>query len=340
MSRILERRVPGARATRGERPFARACLAVGVALAALVSGGCGGKRVPDAIERVEAPDAERPEVFERVWYRASRRVGFRPFKAGGDLAVYSDRLEFRRGSKQDPEIRWRLMLDRIEQVSLGKLKGDRDSDWVAIQIKDASRDRVVALHDGGNFGFGTNTAELYELIRGALERARAGQFDVPDGFQALDGLGAQINLGIPQDWTAEAVEVLVQPDGKSTQGTAHLVAPDGAVIRLERRAATGRGACAKIGRRLSARLAKELGGGPDGTGSTVAVVPEEATVGSCRGVRFRGGEGDRVVDAVAVARYDTLFLLSLSCDAACYERHRADFERIVDTVRFPVTRVR
>lgn len=143
-----------------------------------------------------AEDLIYPVTVEKVWSRA--RIDGEKSKSSsgkGDLVIHRDRVEYVHGKSG-----WTLPWERIRAISVGKKKGDPDTDWVFLSVDGADWDEFVAVKDGRKFGFGAGTDRILETLRTAARDASAAQYDVPDGFIAYEGLDHLFTLGLPSSW--------------------------------------------------------------------------------------------------------------------------------------------
>ena len=111
-----------------------------------------------AVLGASAPEAAPalPQTVERVWYRGENRPLGKVFRAGGDLTIREGSLEFVHRKHG-----WSVPLDGISIITLGSMKGDVDTDWVVLALRDGQPEPVVGIRDGHRLGHGGETREIY-----------------------------------------------------------------------------------------------------------------------------------------------------------------------------------
>ena len=89
----------------------------------------------------------------------------------------------------------------LGNVKLPSSSTVESTDWIVLAVGPAGTTRLVSFRDGAKLGFGKRTARIYRTIRETLRLARAGPYDVPDGFETYDTLADQFTLAVPRGWT-------------------------------------------------------------------------------------------------------------------------------------------
>jgi len=308
---------------------------LGVAMAAaLCASGCGPKKEPAAEPAPEAAPTARL-VITRAWVLDGGKNRFGPDRTSGDLLFFDDRVELV-GPKQG----WVVPYTSIERVSLGKLEGDVDSDWIVMDADDPAVGCHIAFRDGKRFGFAPRTPEWYRDVREVLRAAGAAQFTAPAGFTPFNGLESQLSFVYPEGWEIEVLDTVVR-DGVNVGGAFRLHWGTRADVVVERRPEVGRKWCSGIPSGELDALAEELaaserfaGGGPGGVPLTV----ESVAIDHCTGARLTGSGPAREVQVSAVSNQGTLFLFGLRCPGTCSASERDAFDALLGSVRFPDAR--
>ncbi len=136
-----------------------------------------------------------PHTVERVWYRGEDRPFGKVFRAGGDLVIREDSLEFVHRKHG-----WSVPLEGISMIALGVMKGDVDTDWVILVLRDGQPERVVGIRDGHRLGYGRETRGIYELLREVARSRKVAQFDVPEGLEPYEQLDRMLAVAFPAGW--------------------------------------------------------------------------------------------------------------------------------------------
>ena len=282
-----------------------------------------------------------PLTVEQVWYRGEDRPLGRVFRAGGDLTIREDGLEFVHRKHG-----WSVPLDGISIISLGTMKGDVDTDWVVLALRDGRPDGVIGIRDGHRMGFGQETRGIYELLLDVARSRKVAQFDVPPGLVPYEPLHRMLAFGYPDGWhpfqlsreigpdhavplgrtifTPEALESAEQMDGATTRLL---------VERTDVSAYASAGCRSGLPRNLQTELMERFAADPVSMGGmtlTAAPAPAPVAIGPCRGIRVvaEGTGSDGVVrrgDLVAVVWGGILFQVSLVSD-------RADGAELMETI--------
>lgn len=315
-----------------------------------------------ATQAADPPSLELPVTFDRVWYRAGKNGETGGKKRTGDLTVTTEALEF-----HSPKEQARLPLRSIRAVSMGRITGDVDTDWVVLAVGPAGATRLVSFRDGAKLGFGKGTLRIYRTILDTLRLAGAGPYDVPDGFEIYDALADQFTLAVPSGWTPfhqSSIDVhgrplwgriifSEQPLGSAADGADELEpalrrieAGTQSAFTLDRSEALGGMRCSGFSgsaeRKLVARVeAEEL----LATAGEILEGPivEPLPLGDCIGRRLRArvrdaGGAEILFDARAVSDDRTLFLLMLRTRPADRAEALARFDRIVASFQPAVAR--
>lgn len=318
---------------------------------ALVLLGPAARPSPPSAEDSSAP---LPDTLQRVWYTTNQKnAPGRRFRLNGDLKLGQSSLDFDTGKRT-----LSIPMDQVHTISFGRMRRDVDTDWAVLAVGKPSPTHLVGFRDGRKLGFGQRTGEIYEAIKGALERAAAAQYDVPAGFSTFEGIEDQLTLALPEGWEAY-LQSLVFVDDRAPWGTTVFSSRpvpqdpadrastlqrvlDAAVpsFFLDRREAGKRTSC----KGLSAGTREELLASASsllGSGATVAEAPrvEPVSIGGCSGLRIlasgtsAGGAGV-VLDLRAVAQRDTLFVFGQRRPAASGEEHSRPFDAAVGSMKF------
>jgi hypothetical protein len=308
------------------------------------------------------PSPEFPVTIQKVWYRTDKNTGFGKSYKMGDLVVSTDSLEFvhrKRG--------WKVPLHDIHMMSMGKMKGDVDTEWVVLSLRSEKRGSLRGLRDGRKMGFGGRTGEIFEILKRAVEQASAAQYDVPEGFRAHTDLEHLFTVGIPEDWSAYNRSRVIQ-EGKVREGTVVFFEgrlPEGVTTVEDGEAspevrdlldgiATGEKRSFLVERRTAGKGMRCSGLDPEVvsvlSGELAAVWNSPTTgeiddveVDGCRGARFRirgpGRDGNtRIADVTVVSHGRMLYLFRIEVLEEYYEAARETLEASMDTVRFSLAR--
>ncbi len=271
-----------------------------------------------------------PKTVERVWYRGEHRPFGKVFRAGGDLTIREDGLEFIHRKHG-----WSVALDRISSISLGPMKGDVDTDWVILVLRDGQPDHVIGIRDGHRMGFGQKTRGIYELLLDVARSRKVAQFDVPPGLLPYEPLDRMLAFAYPAGWHPFQLSREINPDhtlplGRTTFTPELLETVDrlgGGATRLlvERSDVSAYGSAGCSGGlpgNLQAEIMERFAVDPVSMGGlTLIAAPDAApvTIGRCRGIRVvvegTGTDGvTRRGDLVAVVWNGLLFEVSLVAD--------------------------
>jgi hypothetical protein len=296
-----------------------------------------------------------PVTFDRVWFRTGAPKVFGGPQQKGFLTINTSTIELV-GRKRS--LVWPL--PTLRMVSLGRLAGDVDPQWVVVDLDGREGPMRVGLRDGRRFGWGGRTEEIYDAMREAARIAGTAQFAAPAGFEPYAELDFQFALPIPAGWSTHHQSV-VGVEGRALHGTVvitpePLVEKGGAPDQRARAAArVGAGEITAwiVTRRLSpsgfncdhppgnlvARLREWIGDEPtlaDGVDLGGAEA-EPTTLGGCSGSRMLA-RGARVLDLRAVSDGATVFLVGLRTTAESYEMERTRFETGLAGFKLALTR--
>ena len=277
----------------------------------------------------EAPPV-LPHTVERVWYRGEDRPFGKIFRAGGDLVIREDSLEFVHRKHG-----WSVPLEGISMIALGVMKGDVDTDWVILVLRDGQPERVVGIRDGHRLGYGRETRGIFELLREVARSRKVAQFDVPEGLEPYEQLDRMLAVAFPAGWhplhLSRSIDLdHVLPLGRTSFTPDEVETADqleGGVTRLlvERTDVSGyesAGCRDGLPGRLQAEIMERFAADPVSMGGlTLTRAPDAAplTIGSCQGIRvvLEGTGSDGIVrrgDLVAVVWNGVLFQVSLVAD--------------------------
>lgn len=332
---------------------------VRVTLLALLLPFAGG--APIAAETTTAETVKLPLTFDKIWFRAPNKKGLstiKTAKATGHLTLTPDSLEFA-SSKQT----FSLPLERLRLVSMGRLGGDVDTEWVLLSVEESGIGRVIGVRDGSSLGYGAATRDIYESLRAGLKQLSAAQYDVPDGLDPYDALDRQLVFGIPSGWSAYAQEVhegkdrptwgltLFSPERIDRQD------PDDRAVAV-RRARRGDLEAFFLGRHASVRGMRCEGFSDNaraellelvdedplfGEGYRVTQAPETTPIeiGGCSGLRVyarsrESGGIERALEYRAVSEGGTLYVFGVRSDVETLDVSVAAMEQSIRTVRFAI----
>lgn len=300
-----------------------------------------------------APDAAPvlPRTVEQVWYRGEDRPFGKVFRAGGDLVIREDGLEFIHRKKG-----WSVPLDGISIISLGAMKGDVDTEWVVLSLRDGQPDGVIGIRDGHRMGYGRETRGIYELLLDVARSRKVAQFDVPEGLEPYEPLDRMLAVAFPRGWHIFQLSREISPDHVLPLGrTAFTPGPvesgeqlEGGATRLlvERSvlaAYPATGCRNGLPGKLKAEILERFASDPVFMGGLTLAGPPQAaplTIGTCQGIRAvaEGAGPDGAVrrgDLVAVAWNGLLFQVSLVAD----REDGADLmDAILSTIKIARTR--
>jgi hypothetical protein len=343
-------------------------MSVAVALLALVLSTPG---TSFADPKEEAASIDYPLTIRKIWYRNAKRSGFTGAKHSGDLTIDRQSLEFfaKKRSLSIP-------LDELWMITYGTMRGDVDTEWVVLTIKDGDERSLVGLRDGSRWGYGQRTREIYETLVAAAEDLSAAQFSAPDGYQPYSELDHVFAMPIPADWSYHHHDLITHEGtlkwGRVVFSEHPLIDPevehwteemgpnpqrDRAVHAIQQgeetawivaRFEAGSGmTCEELKPKAIKTLSERVNDSPFfGVPFEPADdLPFEAAepVDGCASVRLErraaGEQGKTVVlDLRAVAREETVLMIGLRTTADEYERRLPVFERAVDELRLAATR--
>jgi len=303
-------------------------------------------------------------VLDRIWYRTERLPSLpKSFKGNGDLRIGDDGLEFVHGKKG-----WLLRWDEIRFIWFGPMRGDVDTDWVVLSTKGADLGERVGLRDGRRMGYGERTEALFEQIKDAAREVRAGQFDVPEGFEPFEGLEHLLSVAVPREWSLEHRSAVVQ-DGRVHEGVLYFHEPfdspdtrsdpeSEALDSKRRRDGIGRGEirAIRLERRHADRGMKRDGFSEEAVDRFVGEMLRDrnqlgtlatsspprtriVTVDGLTGVRVRGEGTDpagtaRYVESVAISDGAMLYVFRMVGPVDRRESDSRLLDTVLDTVRF------
>jgi len=314
---------------------------------------------PVMAEQKDDSRIDLPLTIEKLWFQSGgkRRQGY--------LMISDEGLEFTARKRT-----FSIPLERIQFISFGTMKGDVDTEWILLTVGVTPPFDLVGLRDGKKWGFGGRTDEIYGNLRAAIRQLSAAQYSVVPGHKVYEDPGQGFALGIPEDWHVY-VESLVVVSDRSPWGTTIVSEqpirsvekkPDGKVESRDdlelldailagesqgffiERGPAGRGVgCEGIsnkGReRLIARAEEDIVFGENyDTLDPPSASP--ITVSGCDGLRIVGrsrrADGAEVIlDLVATAQGDSLFLFGLRALAPNYDEYRRIFDDSITTLKLP-----
>lgn len=324
------------------------------AVALLVAAPTAPAEAPGAQDTV-ARSQPLPITIDNVWYRSTGD------RTRGDLVVADDGLEVLL-----PRRTVFIPVERIQYASLGKMRGDVDTDWIVMAIGVSPPYDVIGIRDGRKMGFGRKTEELYQKLRAALRHIPAAQWATAEGYQAYEDPAHQYALALPDDWysfdksmvysndeplwgsTVFSEEPLRRieesADGRirtteNERAVERALAGDARAFFVERMEA-GRGMSCK---EFSASARKKLAGialdDPRlGQGYELAQPTADAgtAVGGCDAFRLAGGNGERQVELVFVANRETLFVFGVRAAPERFAAAREPFDAALASAKFSV----
>ena len=298
-----------------------------------------------------------PHTIERVWMRTGKERGFKRLaNASGDLTLTEHGLDYVTRKRSES-----LPFDDVRVVSLGKMKGDMDTDWIVLELGDAASHRVVGFRDGKKFGYGDRTEAMYRTLREVVRDRQLAQYAVGGGLVVHDALDRQLVLGYPEGWHAAMMSTVVsgghrrfgrdlftpEPIRSRGAGDDPPRIDEGALAR----ARSGR-MPALVLARVEARRAMgcERGIKPKARAKVVAAVEADPVLGGfeggwdvepaeldrCLGLRLRARGGGSTVEAIAAARDGVLYVVGFRGPDDAAEAMGERFRRIVESVRFSV----
>jgi len=332
------------------------------AIAATLCFGGAASIASDIAPAVEgqAPRVSLPLTIEKVWYRSSGK------RRQADLTVTEDAFEFTARKKV-----FSFPLDRIRVISFGKMKNDVDTDWIVMSVGVTRPYDIVGFRDGQKWGYGGRTRELFHDLRRVLKELSAAQYRTSPGYQSYEDLNSGCTLAIPESWNSY-VESLVLVGSHSPSGTTILSAEP--IRRVEigasgetrpvddletldailagqtpgifiERSRAGRGmSCRGFSAAARERLLVQAREDPlFGEGHEVVedVAASSGVVDGCEAVRIRGRSrrhdgAEVVLDLMAVAPGQTLYVFGLRTPGERYANDLKTFETALSTVKFSV----
>jgi len=333
-------------------------LGVILAVWLLLGSGAGGPAAGGNDDPAE-DSIQLPTTLEQVWYRPGKRRGFGGAKHTGDLTLTRDSIYFTTKRKEIV-----IPMTAVHVASFGKMRGDVDTDWLVLSIDDPGLPHLLGLRDGHRFGYGQQTHQVRRAVMAALRLARAGQFNVPEGFVAFEGMDRQFTLALPADWSTHPVLLVETGDGSlwgKTLVTAQPIDERGGDLRrfdagelpgffIDTRELVSGMSCngfSEKGRETLIEWIREVAvpqtpAPPRDAGPDEPVV-ESIEIDRCSGlkivIRGRGADGnDRVLDVRAVAEHDNVILIGLPSLAAEYDERLKSFDQVVSSLRLAVAR--
>ena len=330
----------------------RTCL-----LAALAVVLAGAWPIPAADE---PPEAGYPRTIAGVWMRTGTDRGITGPKLSGDLVITPESLELLAG-KRDLS----FPFDAVRMISFGTMRGDVDTEWVALTLVRGGKRELIGLRDGRKLGYGQRTGELYRELRDTARRFAWAQFSASEGYRPYTELDRVFAIEVPAEWTLYhhdlvhvdgvmrygtvvfTAEPLLEADDPKGKARGHALAKiqQGAVSAwiVTRREALGgmkcegfdKGALPALGEIVAA---DPFFGRPFGFDAPPEFAPVE--IDGCAGLRLvaRAGASSAVLDLRAVAREGTLVLVGLRTTEADLPRESATFEHAVSSLRLAATR--
>ena len=268
-----------------------------------------------------------PFTVEQVWYRGADRPFARAFKAGGDLVVREQSLEF-----IHPKHGWTLPLEEISLVTIDTMKGDVDTEWVVLAVDGSRSGGLIGLRDGRKMGYGQETRQLYEKLLDVARSRKVAQFDVPAGLVPYEPLDRMVAFAFPEGWSDYQLSQHLNEDfslplGRTTFTPSKVASREDLLtnhprLMVERTDVRDfdRATCRSgLSRQLRSDLLKETIEDPYYLGATAITLEVESApfpVGPCKGVRLRGAgrtvKGQELeVDLVAVVGSGVLYRFSL-----------------------------
>ena len=307
-----------------------------------------------------------PRTIEKIWYRTGKERGFIGRKHSGDLMITRDSLEFL-SKKADITV----PVESIEMVSFGKMRGDVNTDWVVLTIRDGTVQRLIGFRDGRKMGYGARTPEIFETVLDIAEELSWGQFAAPAKLEPYTELDHVFAVAVPQGWSSYHHE-MISTEGSVFWGTVVFtpepMTSDAAETHLEGTErelaleAIQRGeTTAWVIRRVESRSGMSCEGFTQKALKTLAGwvardpflgVPFEAptstvfepeTVGGCRGVRASlRAQGSMapvpLIELRVVSQGDATLILGLRTTERDREADLELFEAALPTVKFAITR--
>jgi hypothetical protein len=323
--------------------------------------------VADTETKSDEPGANGyPRTIQKIWYRTGKERGFTGPKHSGDLMITRDSLEFL-SKKADITIPF----ESVGMISFGKMRGDVNTDWVVLTVRDGGARRLIGFRDGRKMGYGSRTPEIFETVLDVAEELSWAQFTAPEKLEAYTELDHVIAVAVPQDWSSYHHE-MVSTEGSVFWGTViftpELMTSDASENHLEgterelaleaiqrgettawiiRRVQSGGGmSCDGFTKKALKTLAGWITRDPflgvpfEATDSAVF---EPSTIGVCQGVRMSLHADDSttpvpVLEVRAVSQGDVTLILGLRTTDRDHETDLELFEAALPTVKFAVTR--
>jgi len=336
-------------------PARVACVATGMALA--LAAALAG----DAADQ-QPPDGTWPRTVPRVWYRTGTQRGIAGPKLTGDLVITPESLELL-ASKRDVSIPF----DAVRMISLGKMRGDVDTEWVVLSVQRGDERELVGLRDGRKFGYGGRTTEIYEMLHETAQRFSWAQFSAPEGFRPYPELDRVFAVAVPQGWSTyhhdmESVDGLVRwgtvvftprplleetATGKERRHALEAIQRGQMTAWVvDRREVEGGMSCEGFHKNALRTLGGWISEDPFfGQPFTVGESPafEPTRIDGCAGLALalraeEDGPDTPVLELRIVAREGTLVLMGLRSTVARLDDDRAQFELGVSTLTLAATR--
>ncbi len=332
---------------------------------AIVATLCLGGAAPIAFDGAPATEGQAPRVslpltIEKIWYRSSGK------RRHADLTITEDGFEFTARKKV-----FSFPMDRIRVISFGKMKNDVDTDWIVMSVGVTRPYDIVGFRDGKKWGYGGRTREIFYDLRRVLKSLSVAQYRISPGYQSYEDPNSGCTLAVPESWSSY-VESLVLIGSHSPSGTTILSAEpirhiettasgktksvddlemlDAILagmtpgIFIERsRAGQGmgcRGFSKSARQRLLTRASEDRLFG-EGHEVVEAVTASPGVVDGCEALRIRGrsrrDDGTEVVlDLMAAAPGETLYVFGLRASGERYASDLETFETALSTVKFSV----
>jgi len=322
--------------------------------------------VADTETKSDEPGADGyPRTIHKIWYRTGKQRGFTGPKHSGDLMITRDSLEFL-SKKADITIPF----ESVGMISFGKMRGDVNTDWVVLTVRDGTTQELIGFRDGRKAGYGGRTPEIYETVLDIAEELGWAQFTAPEKLEPYTELDHLFAVAVPQGWSSYHHE-MVSTDGTVYWGTV-IFTPEpmtsdssedhlGGTERELALEAIQRGeTTAWIVRRVESRGGMSCEGFTEKAlktlGKWIAQDPflgvpfeapespafEPSIVGDCRGVRMSlSADGSTksvpVLELRAVSQGNATLIIGLRTTVDDHESDLELFEAAVPTVKIAIT---
>jgi len=324
-------------------------------------------KVAGSVTASEVPSADGyPRTIEKIWYRTGKERGFTGPKHSGDLMITRDSLEFL-SKKADISIPF----ESVGMISFGKMRGDVNTDWVVLTVRDGSVQRLIGFRDGRRLGYGHRTPEIFETVLEIAEELSWGQFMAPDGLEPYTELDHLLAVAVPEGWASYHHEmissagsvswgtVVFTPEAMTSDASENHLEVSERELALEaiqrgettawvvrRVESTGGMSCEGFTDKALKTLAGWIARDPflnvpfDPPGSAAF---EAVTIGACQGVRaVLRADGSTapvpVVELRAVTQGHATLIMALRTTAEDHENDLKLFEAALPTVKFAITR--